>query len=209
MSGRPAFRSRFRVFIRRSAALSQRFESVPGESRPTAPAGGPASCGLPPPSGSAGTSSASSDRKQKMITRRRGPRIAHGYAFPSGAAGLEARRLTPGAAVIVAEWERAVLCCRGRVERVLEPGLHRFWRFGCSIRTVDTRPWVISLPAQEVPTADGVPVKVTVAGQARVSDALAYVTATRFPEPFVYLAVQVAVRDLLAATTLEELLGGR
>jgi regulator of protease activity HflC (stomatin/prohibitin superfamily) len=144
-----------------------------------------------------------------MMTRHRSRSAGFAYPLVAGLSGLEQRPLAAGATLTVAEWERAVLLRHGRVERVLEPGLHRFWRFGCSVRTVDTRPWIISLPSQEVPTADGVPVKVTVAGRARVTDAVAYVTATRMPEPFVYLAIQVAVRDVLAATTLEELLGGR
>jgi regulator of protease activity HflC (stomatin/prohibitin superfamily) len=143
------------------------------------------------------------------MTRRRGMRLPGGFAFPGAMVSREARTLRLGALVVVAEWERAVLLRGGRVERVLEPGAHRVWQLRCGVRTVDMRPWVMTLPTQEAPTADGVPVKVTVAGHARVSDAVVYVTGTRVPEQSVYLAVQVAVRELLAATTLEELLGGR
>ncbi len=135
--------------------------------------------------------------------------MAHAYVPGSSAAPRGPRALRPGAPVGVAEWERAVLFSRGRVQRVLGPGWHRLWRSGYSVRTVDTRPWVISLPTQEAPTADGVPVKVTVAGHIRVSDAVRYVTATRYPEQSVYLAVQVAVRELLAATTFDDLVGDR
>jgi len=136
-------------------------------------------------------------------------RMPRGFAFPDDVGSRAARSLRPGALVVVAEWERAVLLRRGRVARVLEPGAHRVWQLRCGVRTVDMRPWVMTLPTQEAPTADGVPVKVTVAGHARVSDAVGYVTGTRVPEQSVYLAVQVAVRELLAATTLDELLGGR
>jgi len=144
-----------------------------------------------------------------MMSRRRGVRLRGGFAFPSGAVSLEPRSLRQGTLVVVAEWERAVLLRDGRVARVLEPGAHRVWQSRCSVRTVDMRPWVLTLPAQEAPTADGIPVKVTVAGHARVSDAVGYVTGTRVPDQSAYLAVQVAVRELLGATTLDELLGGR
>lgn len=144
-----------------------------------------------------------------MMSRRRGMRLPRGFTFSEGEVNREPRSLRPGALVVVAEWERGVLLRQGRVERVLEPGAHRVRQFRCGVRTVDMRPWVMTLPTQEAPTADGVPVKVTVSGHARVSDAVVYVTGTRVPEQSVYLAVQVAVRELLATTTLEELLGGR
>jgi len=144
-----------------------------------------------------------------MMTRRRRTRLLGGFAFPDAGVSREPRSLRQGATVVVAEWERAVLLRDGRVARVLEPGAHRVWQSRCRVRTVDMRPWVLTLPTQEAPTADGVPVKVTVAGHARVSDAVGYVTGARDPEQSAYLAVQVAVRELLAATTLDELVGGR
>ena len=114
-----------------------------------------------------------------------------------------------GATVTIAQWERAVLLRHGQIERVLEPGLHRFWQQGCTVRRVDSRPWVLSLPVQEVPTADGATVKVTVAGQAKVTDPVGYMTAAQNPEQALYLAVQVALRDVIATVTIDDLLTGR
>ena len=71
------------------------------------------------------------------------------------------------------------------------------------------RPWVVLVPTQEVPTADGATVKVTVAGQARVTEATTYVTAARDAEQALYLAVQVALRELVATTTVDDLLTNR
>jgi regulator of protease activity HflC (stomatin/prohibitin superfamily) len=121
-------------------------------------------------------------------------------------AGQALRRGQP---VTVAQWEHGLLFVRGRYMRLLEAGQYRFWQPGCSVRTVDMRPWVVSLPVQEVPTADGATVKVTVAGRAKVIDAVAYVTTARDPEQSLYLAVQIALRDLVAGVTVEELLAGR
>jgi len=147
MSGQPVSRSRFRVFIRRSVAFaahgSDPFGLVPADGTGRRPRGLRA-----PAATRVGRDELSqNERKQQMITGRRRTPLAFGYAPVSGTTtGLAGRPLTPGAPVTLAEWERAVLFCRGRVERVLEPGQYRFWRFGCSIRTVDTRPWIISLP---------------------------------------------------------------
>jgi regulator of protease activity HflC (stomatin/prohibitin superfamily) len=119
-------------------------------------------------------------------------------------------RLIPwGRQVVVNQWEHGLLFRHGRFERVLAPGGHRFWSTGFTLRAVDLRPWIVQLPAQEVPTADGATVKVTVAGQARVTDAAAYVTGARDAEQALYLAVQVALRELVAGTTVDDLLTGR
>lgn len=132
---------------------------------------------------------------------------AAGFAAPGhDDTGQALRRGQP---VRVAQWQQGLLFVRGRYARLLEPGQHRFWRLGCSVRTVDLRPWVVSLPVQEVPTTDGGSVKITVAGSARVTDAVAYVTIARDPQQSLYLAVQIALRDLVAGVTVEDLLAGR
>jgi len=144
-----------------------------------------------------------------MMPYRRGVRLArHGWAAaPAG--GLDAEPVRRGRSVTIAQWEQALLLRDGRLERVLEPGLYRFWQPGRAVRRVDLRPWVITLPVQEVPTADGAAVKVTVAGHAKVTDPVAFVTAVRDAEQSLYLAVQVALRDVLAGLSVEELLAGR
>lgn len=133
--------------------------------------------------------------------------IMREYAiFGAGSAG---QRMPRGRRVAVHQWELALLFRHGLLETTLGPGAHRRWRAGFTLRAVDMRPWVLVVPTQEVPTADGVTVKVTVAGQARVADATAYVTAVRSADESMYLAVQVALRALVAGTTVEELLAGR
>jgi regulator of protease activity HflC (stomatin/prohibitin superfamily) len=133
--------------------------------------------------------------------------VGAGFAAPDhDETGQALRRGQP---VTVAQWEQGLLFVRGRYVRLLEAGQYRFWQPGCSVRTVDMRPWVVSLPVQEVPAADGASVKVTVAGSARVTDAVAYVTTARDPQQSLYLAVQIALRDLVAGVTVEELLTGR
>jgi regulator of protease activity HflC (stomatin/prohibitin superfamily) len=143
-----------------------------------------------------------------MITRRRASYAAFAMAAPAEH-GRSPRALRPGRSVAVNEWEQAVLLRHGRLEQTLGPGLYRVWQTGYSVRVLDTRPWVIALPTQEVPTADGISVKVTVAGHARISDVSAYVRAARDPEQSLYLAIQVALRELLATVAVEELVSAR
>jgi regulator of protease activity HflC (stomatin/prohibitin superfamily) len=137
-----------------------------------------------------------------MMMRHQG---GHGFSF-----GYD--ELTPvrvGRRVVVHQWQRAVLFRRGALVEVLEPGAHRRWQRGYALRTVDVRPWVLTVPTQEVPTADGVTVKVTVVGRVRVDDPTAFVIATQDATAAVYLAAQIAVREVIARTTVDELLAGR
>jgi regulator of protease activity HflC (stomatin/prohibitin superfamily) len=137
-----------------------------------------------------------------MMMRHQG---VHGFAFDHD-------ELTPvrvGRRVVVQQWQRAVMFRRGALVGVLEPGAHRRWQRGYALRTVDVRPWVLTVPTQEVPTADGVTVKVTVVGRVRVDNPAALVTATQDATAEIYLAVQIAVREVIARTTVDELLVGR
>lgn len=126
------------------------------------------------------------------------------HTHPFGLAPLRRGRL-----FTVQAWERAVLFRRGELLETLGPGSHRRWRRGEEVRVVDTRPWAVVLPTQEVPTADGVPVKVTVAGRARVVDAAAFVTGAQDAHAALYLAIQLALRGVVAGRTLEALMGAR
>lgn len=119
------------------------------------------------------------------------------------------RPLRRGRRATVNQWEQGLLFRHGRLGRMLEPGAHRYWGAGYTLRAVDMRPWVVLVPTQEVPTADGVPVKVTVSGTARVTDATTYVTGARDADQALYLAVQIALRELVAVTTVDNLLTGR
>lgn len=111
--------------------------------------------------------------------------------------------------VIVSEWERAVLFHNGGLVGVRGPGVIRVWTRGWVMRRVDVRPSVTFLPTQEVPTADGVPVKVTLTAQTRVVDPTAFVLATRDAPSAIYLAGQLAVREVVSTLTVEELLSAR
>lgn len=119
------------------------------------------------------------------------------------------RRVRVGRAVTVQAWEQAVVFRRGALVTILGPGRHRVWARHMSIRVVDTRPWILQVPTQEVPTADGTTVKVTVSAALRVADPQAYVVGSQSPEQAVYLAVQLALRAVVGATTIEDLLAAR
>jgi len=142
------------------------------------------------------------------MRNRQAMRMMQQYAGFGGTAPT-GRPLPRGRRMTVDEWERGLLFHHGRLEADLPPGAHRRWGSGYTLRAVDLRPWVVLVPVQEIPTADGVTIKVTVAGQARVTDASVYVTSTRNADEALYLAIQVALREVVATTSLDDLLTGR
>jgi regulator of protease activity HflC (stomatin/prohibitin superfamily) len=127
-------------------------------------------------------------------------------ARPERPASARVRR---GRQVTVEAWEQGLLFRHGALVRALDPGGYRFWSSGYSLRPVDVRPWIVSVPAQEVSTSDGVSVKVTAAGQARVVDAAMSVTGTQDASSALYLAVQIAMRDVVGRHTVDELVATR
>jgi regulator of protease activity HflC (stomatin/prohibitin superfamily) len=126
------------------------------------------------------------------------------YGLPGGLA-----RTRPGRRVIVDAWERALLFRNGVLVRTLEPGAYRRWATGYSLRRVDMRPWVLQVPVQEVPTSDGVSVKVSAAGRVRITDPEAFLVASQDPVAALYLAVQVALREVVAGSSVDDLVTGR
>ena len=110
--------------------------------------------------------------------------------------------------VVVNEWERAVVLEDGAVLRVEGAGRHRrrrreeWW-------VVDIRSRRIVLPPQEVLTADGLQVRVSLFLELRITDARAWIAETRDATSELYALAQIALRQVVAALTLEALLAAR
>ena len=90
----------------------------------------------------------------------------------------------------------------GTPVRVLEPGRHRRARRATHVR-VDLREQLLAVSPQEILTADGVQVRVSAAVRWTVTDPVAWLERASDPLGLVYLATQVALRDCVAALTLD------
>jgi regulator of protease activity HflC (stomatin/prohibitin superfamily) len=111
--------------------------------------------------------------------------------------------------VTVQEWERVLVYKDGRFCDELGPGRHRVrlwrrWRVHVTVR-----PRQLPMPLQEVLTGDGLSVKVSLTATVRVVSARTWVEAVEGPDAFLYTALQVALREAVAARTLDELLADR
>jgi regulator of protease activity HflC (stomatin/prohibitin superfamily) len=93
----------------------------------------------------------------------------------------------------------------GTLSRVLRSGTHRLYG-AVSIVAIDLRERLVTLAPQEVLTTDAVSLRVTVALRIVVTDAVAYVEKADDPVAGVYLAAQIALRDIAVGLTAEEVM---
>ncbi|NRQ50316.1 SPFH domain-containing protein [Aeromicrobium stalagmiti] len=110
--------------------------------------------------------------------------------------------------ITVMRHERVVHYRHGALVGVLEPGRHRIRGRGHTLRTIDTRVRLFEVRPQEIPTADGVTVKVSAAAQVQVADPVAHLEHTADPHAFLYDAVKAWLRETVHALTLDEVVAG-
>ena len=111
--------------------------------------------------------------------------------------------------IVVPEWERVLRYVDGRFVEVLGPGVHRRRRWRSRGVRVDLRARLVAVAGQEVLTADGVSVKLSLLARCRVADPRRSHEAAERPDDFVYAALQLAAREAVAARTLDEVLAAR
>jgi regulator of protease activity HflC (stomatin/prohibitin superfamily) len=110
--------------------------------------------------------------------------------------------------VTVRPWERAVVLRSGALDRTVDAGRYRRRRHEVW-HIVDLRPRWLTLSAQEVLTADGLQVRVTPVALFRVTDPVAWLTEADLPTPALYTLAQLALREALTGTALDEVLAAR
>jgi len=94
----------------------------------------------------------------------------------------------------------------GRYQPNLEPGRYRFWGSGHTFQHIDTRMQQFTLQTQELNTAEGFSIKLTVAGFYCVTDPLKATSTSDDYYTTAYTLVQIALRDLVSGTEAENLL---
>jgi regulator of protease activity HflC (stomatin/prohibitin superfamily) len=111
--------------------------------------------------------------------------------------------------VTVVEYERGLRYRRGRFVGTVPPGTHWVSRRSGSITKVDIRPYVLTIPGQELLTSDGIGVKVSLVAKVEIVDPATAVNEVQNYTQALYTIFQVALREIVSAQSLEDLLGGR
>ena len=125
---------------------------------------------------------------------------------------LGAKLKMPGAELVhvvqVPQYSQAVLYVDGKVETLLPPGMHAFWRVGRDLRTetVDMRLQVLDVAGQEILTRDKVALRVNLVAGYRITDVLAAFALQAKPVDFLYKELQFGLRAAVGTRTLDELL---
>jgi regulator of protease activity HflC (stomatin/prohibitin superfamily) len=114
-------------------------------------------------------------------------------------------------AVEVPETAFGLLIVDGKLERVLEPGLHAFWKYHRALRTelIDRRVQSMEVTGQEILTRDKVSLRINLTALWQVTDVVkARGELANFVE-YTYKELQFALREAVGARTLDELLGDK
>ncbi len=113
------------------------------------------------------------------------------------------------APVTIHDFERGLRYTNGRFRGLLAGGVHLSVPPFREIRVIDTRPVHQVLEGQEVLTADAVALRITLVARYVVADPVAAVTGDQDYRRALYLTFQLALREVVAATSADELLASR
>ncbi len=113
--------------------------------------------------------------------------------------------------VIVEAHEVGLLFIDGEFKEQLGPGRHAFWAVERTIRIakIDLRPQPLEVTAQEILTKDRVSIRVTLTAFTKITDPVKAMLAAADTQNTLYRLIQFAIREAVAARTLDEILAAR
>lgn len=106
-------------------------------------------------------------------------------------------------------YERGLRFESGKFIGPVEPGRYWLWQGRDVIQKIDTRQRVMSVSGQEVLSADGVALKVSVLASYRVADPVRAILELEHPEAALHASLQLALRGIIAASPVDDLLQRR
>ena len=110
--------------------------------------------------------------------------------------------------ITVQAWEKGLKFRNGKFVGVLEPGRYRLarWLAKDEIVKIDLRVQALQIQGQEILTADKITVRLTVLAKVRVVDPVAALMKVDSYVGQMYGDVQLALREAVAARTLDDLI---
>ena len=111
--------------------------------------------------------------------------------------------------IIIFEFERGLKYRKGKFKGVLDPGRYRYRPKITTIRKIDMRPRFVSITGQEVLSADGITLKVSIAANYQIDDPVKAVNAAQNYDDALYQELQLALREIIGAVEIENVLSNR
>lgn len=108
--------------------------------------------------------------------------------------------------ILVHEHEQALLYKNGRYIKTVGAGFHRLWGFHREAVKFDMRKRSFALAGQEIMTKDHVPIRITLSVTSQIADPVAAAHEVEDWFQQVYTDVQLALREIVAGLTFDELL---
>ena len=108
--------------------------------------------------------------------------------------------------MMIFEYERGVVFHNGKFQRILSPGVYWLLQRFDVLQKVDIRTRFVTIPGQEVLSADNINIKVSIAASFRIEDPLKALTTTSNYSESLYMILQLGLRDLFSSSPVEELL---
>jgi regulator of protease activity HflC (stomatin/prohibitin superfamily) len=124
---------------------------------------------------------------------------------------IERTRNPHVAETVVENHEAGLLYVEGRLAERLAAGRHAFWTVGrkVEVKRLDLRPQAVEITAQEMLTKDRIALRVTLTALRRIVDPERAVSAVVDVDGWLYRLVQFAIREAVAARTLDEVLSAK
>ena len=111
--------------------------------------------------------------------------------------------------VVVHDYERGLRYSRGRLRGLLDPGAYVSLRPLSEIQVFDMRPTSVTIDGQDVLTADGVNLRISLIARYLVGDPAAAVGGDQDYRRALYVTLHLALREALAGRAAEEILSAR
>jgi regulator of protease activity HflC (stomatin/prohibitin superfamily) len=113
--------------------------------------------------------------------------------------------------IVVENHEAGLLHVDGAFVERLAPDRHAYWTVGrkIEVKRLDLRPQAVEITAQEMLTKDRIALRVTLTVLRRIVDPERAVGAAADLDSWLYRLVQFAIREAVAARTLDEVLSAK
>src|SRR5258707_14107367 len=111
--------------------------------------------------------------------------------------------------VTIFEYQKGIKYSRGRFVSVLGPGQSWFLPAFTSIIPVDVRPEFITILGQDVLSADGVTLKVSLAAEFEIVDPNVAINRNANFRSGLYLSLQMALREIVGSEKIDDLMQNR
>jgi regulator of protease activity HflC (stomatin/prohibitin superfamily) len=111
--------------------------------------------------------------------------------------------------VTIHDYERGLHYRRGRFVGLLDAGTHLTVRQLDEIHILDIRPALLTVPGQEILTADGVALRISLTARYVVADPVAALTGDQSFTTALYVLLHGALREAVAGRTADEILAAR